>query len=202
MGRQLQIDDDNIRSVLFDKLRPVLRNWWFLFTAGLILVGTGICVIFSPFQTYLTISWIFPPAMIGTGVIDMLFAWTNRHSRRWIWWLLAGLADALIGVYLFDNQLVTILLLPVVIALWTWYKALMGIGEALHIRAYKTGNWRRLLFAAIIVMVMAALLLSCQFVGIENVFLLSGLALIAAGIFRVYWALRLHSIAAVVERHV
>jgi len=189
----------NIRSVLFDKLRPVLRNWWFLLAAGLVLISIGIWVIVSPFESYLAISWVIVPALVVTGVLESLFALTNRHSRRWIWWLVAGLLDVLFGVYLFDNQLVSILLLPVLIGLWTFYKALMAVGEALHIRSYPVGNWHRLLFAAIIVLIMAALVLSCQFFGIENVFLFSGLAFIAAGTYRVYWALRLRRIAAVMD---
>lgn len=196
-GQSKTAIQQNTGSALFNKFRPVLRNWWFLLTAGLFLIGIGICVIYSPFQTYLTISWVLPPAMVGTGVLDIMFAWTNRHSKRWVWWLLAGLADVLLGVYLFDNQLVTILLLPVLVGLWTWYKGLIALGDAWHIRSYGMGNWRRLLLSAVIAVVMAGLVLSCRFVGLENIFLLSGLAFIAAGIYRVLWALRMRRIAAI-----
>jgi uncharacterized membrane protein HdeD (DUF308 family) len=70
----------------------------------------------------------------------------------------------------------------------------MAIGDAFHIRTYKFGNWRRLLFTAAVALMMALLLMACPVIGIENIFLFSGLAFIAAGIFRIYLSLKLLAI--------
>lgn len=182
-------------GLLFKTIHNILRNWWLLLINGLLLIGLGIWVIRSPFQSYLALSWLFAIGMIGTGILDVVFAGTNRHSKRWIWWLLAGIADIIVGAFLFENRLLTIILLPLVVGLWTFYKGFMAIGDALHIRTYQFGDWRRLLFMALLAVLMASLLLLCPVIGIENIFLFSGLAFIAAGLFRVYLSLKLRRIA-------
>ncbi|MCC8425487.1 HdeD family acid-resistance protein [Mucilaginibacter sp. UR6-11] len=183
-----------VENLLIKTMQDILKNWWLLLIAGLLLAGLGAWIIRSPFQSYLTLSWLFAVGMIGTGLADILFAWTNRHSKRWIWWFLAGIADLVIGTYLFNNKLITIVLLPLIVGLWTFYKGFMAVGDALHIRAYNFGNWRRLLFTAVLVVLMASLLLLCPVVGIENIFFFSGLAFLAAGLFRIYLALKLRQI--------
>lgn len=187
-------------GLLFKTIHTILRNWWLLLINGLLLIGLGIWVIRSPFQSYLALSWLFAVGLIGTGVLDIVFAGTNRHSKRWIWWLLAGIADIIVGAFLFDNRLLTIILLPLVVGLWTFYKGFMAIGDSLHIRSYPFGDWRRLLFLALLAVVMASLLLLCPVIGIENIFLFSGLAFIAAGLFRVYLSLKLRRIGLLVTQ--
>lgn len=178
----------------------ILRHWWLMLIAGLLLLVVGTWVVFHPFQSYLTLSWLFAVGMVLTGLLDIIFAWKNRESKRWIWRLLAGIADIVVGTYLFNNTLITIVFLPLVIGLWTFYKGFMAIGDALHIRTYKVGNWRRLLFTAIVALMMALLLMACPVIGIENIFLFSGLAFIAAGLFRIYLSMKLLTIEQKIKR--
>ncbi|MCQ6959204.1 HdeD family acid-resistance protein [Mucilaginibacter aquariorum] len=195
-------EPENTRQIkfnFFNDIRDILRNWWLLLATGLLLISVGIWIIDSPFQSYLTLSWVFAIGIVGTGILDILFALTNLESKRWRWWLLAGVFDLFAGAYLFNNSLITIVLLPLVIGLWTCYKGCMAIGDALHVRAYSFGNWRRLLFTGLVVVFMAALLLACPIIGIENIFLFSGLSIIAAGVFRVYWAMQLRRLASMMK---
>jgi len=183
-----------IETIVFKTVGHTTGYWWLLLAAGMLLITVGIWVINDPFQSYLALSWVFAWGMIGTGLVDILFGLLNRHTRRWIWWLLAGIADIVVGTFLFNNTLITILLLPVVIGLWTLYKGLMAIGDAFHIRSYKFGSWLRLLFTALAVVLMALFLLLCPVIGIENIFLISGCAFVAAGVFRVYMSFKLRSL--------
>lgn len=176
------------------KIAGILRHWWLMLVTGLLLLGIGTWVLYHPFQSYLNLSCFFAIGMVITGLLDIIFALKNRQNRRWMWWLLAGIADIVVGIYLFNNTLITIVFLPLVIGLWTFYKGFMAIGDAFHIRTYKFGNWRRLLFTAAVALMMALLLMACPVIGVENIFLFSGLAFIAAGIFRIYLSLKLLAI--------
>ncbi|MES2265116.1 MAG: DUF308 domain-containing protein [Bacteroidota bacterium] len=184
----------NFKITVYHILHSVLQDWLILFADGLLLFSVGLWVIYSPFGLYLNLSFVFAAGIAATGIADIIFAWKNRHHKRWIWWLLVGIADIIIGSYLFTNTLITIILLPIIISLWTIYKALMSLGDALHIRAYSRGNWRRLLFIAVVALVMATLLLACTLIGIENIFLFSGVAFVSAGLFRIFWALKLRQL--------
>lgn len=183
-----------METIPFKTVRRIINHWWLILAAGLLLVGTGIWVIKSPFQSYLSLSWVFAIGLIGTGIFEISFALINHHLRGWIWRIIAGIVDLVIGVFLFNNTLITIVLLPLVIGLWALYRGLMAIGDAFHIRSYGFGDWRRLLFSALIIIAMAGLILACPAIGIENIFLYSGIAFIAAGAFRIYLALKLRKV--------
>lgn len=185
---------ETVKSLVFTAIRQVISHWWLVLAAGLLLITVGVWVIMAPVQSYLALSWVFAVGMIGTGLADVGFALLNRHSKRWIWWMLAGIADIVIGSFLYNNTLFTIILLPLVIGLWTLYRGVMAIGDAFHIRKYRSGNWRRLLFTALAAAAMALFLLACPVIGIENIFLISGMAFIAAGIFRVYLSFKLRNL--------
>ena len=183
-----------VKSTVLATVRQSISKWWIFLIAGLLLIAAGIWVINAPFQSYLALSWVFAVGMIGSGLADISLALFNRHSRRWVWWLIAGIADIIIGVFLFNNTLLTIILLPVVIGLWTLYRGVMAIGDVFHLRAYPFFNWHRLLITALAAGAMALFLLACPAIGIENIFLFSGLAFIATGIFRVYLSFNLRNL--------
>lgn len=170
-------------------VRFVAGKWWLVLATGIMLSATGLWVMFSPFHAYLRLSGFVAVAIFATGLLDILIA-ADQRNRHWFWWLLAGVADLIIGYYLYNNTLITIVLLPLVIGFWTVYKGLIGIGDSLHIRKYKMGNWHRLMFIAVVAVCMALLLLACPLIGIERIFLFSGLAVFTAGIFRVFLAFK------------
>lgn len=186
--------NDPSESLVSKTIRLVVSRWWLLAAAGLLLLSIGIWVIRSPFQSYLTLSKVFAMGMIGTGLSDIFLAVFNKHSKRRIWWLLAGIADIVIGIYLFNNILFTIILMPLVIGLWTLYRGVIAIGDVFHLRDFPMGNWHHLLIVAIAAVVMALFLLACPYIGIENIFLFSGLSFVAAGLFRLYLALILRNL--------
>lgn len=190
-----------LKDELFKTLSDILRHWWLMLAAGMLLIAVGVWVLYHPFQSYLTLSWVFAVGMIGVGALDIIFAWNNRHSKRWIWWLIAGIADIVVGTYLFNETLITIVFLPLIIGLWTFYKGFMAIGDTFHIRAYNFTNWRRLLFTAVVALLMASLILLCPVIGIENIFLFSGMAFLAAGLFRVYLSYKLFIIEREIKGH-
>lgn len=183
-----------VNSTILATVRKSISQWWILLITGLLLIAVGVWVINAPFQSYLALSWIFAVGMIGTGLADIFLALFNRHSPRWVWWLLGGIADIIIGAFLFNNTLLTIILLPVAIGLWTLYHGVMAIGDVFHFRAYPFFNWHRLLTTALAAVAMALILLACPAIGIENIFLFSGLAFVAAGIFRCFQSLKLRNL--------
>ncbi|MCR8560787.1 DUF308 domain-containing protein [Mucilaginibacter sp. BJC16-A38] len=179
----------------FKTMRNNINHWWLILVAGILLLGVGAWVIKSPFQSYLSLSWVFAIGLVGTGIFEIGFALINHHNLRgWVWRLIAGIFDIIIGVYLFNNTLITIAFLPLIISLWAIFRGLTAVGDAFHIRAYGLGDWRRLLFTAFIIIAMAALILACPSIGIENIFLYSGFAIMAAGAFRIYLAFKLRKI--------
>jgi len=175
-------------------LHILVKHWWLLSINGVFLIAAGFWIIKSPFQTYLALSKVFALSMICTGLLDIFFAWNNRHNKRWTWRFPAGLIDLATGVFLFNNELIAIFIFPLMIGIWTLLKAFIALGDTFHIRNYNISNWRRVMFLALVIVVIAILLLLCPAIGIENIFLFSGAALIIIGCFRIFLSLKLYKI--------
>ena len=125
----------------------------------------------------------------------MIFSIMNHQSvRRWGWALTAGIIDLFVGGYLLNNPLITMVFLPLIVGLWMLFKGIMAIGDSLHIRSHGFADWKRLLFTAITIILLALLILACPVLGLENLILLTGLAFIVTGIFRIYLSLKLRSL--------
>jgi uncharacterized membrane protein HdeD (DUF308 family) len=181
-----------MKTLSFKMIENMIRYWWLVLMAGILLIAVGIWVIKVPFGSYLSLSWIFAIGMIGTGVFEIFFSYINCGSaRRWGINLVAGIVDLLVGGYLLENPLITILLLPLIVGLWVLFRGMTAIGDALHIRSHGVKGWKRLLFTAITIMVLALLILACPIIGIENLIYLTGLSFIAAGFFRIILSLKL-----------
>lgn len=173
----------------------MIRYWWLMLLTGILLIAVGIWVINAPFGSYLSLSWIFAIGMISTGVFEIFFSHINYGSaKRWGLNLAVGIVDLLVGGYLLDNPLITMLLLPLIVGLWVLFRGMTAIGDALHIRSHGVKGWKRLLFTAITIIVLALLILACPIIGIENLIFLTGLAFIAAGIFRIILSLKLQKL--------
>jgi uncharacterized membrane protein HdeD (DUF308 family) len=133
--------------------------------------------------------------MIGTGIFELMSSLINRGSvKRWGWVLVAGIVDLSVGGYLLSAPLITMLLLPLIVGLWMLFRGITAIGNALHIRSAGDKSWKRLLFAAITVILLSLFILACPIIGIENLILWTGFAFIATGIFRIYLAFKLRAI--------
>ena len=184
-----------MKTLSFKTIQNIINYWWLILLAGLLLIGIGVWVIASPFQSYLSLSWVFAIGMIGTGIFEIIFSLINHQSiKRWGWTLAAGAVDLLIGGYLLSNPLITMLLLPLIVGLWMLFRGIMAIGDALHIRSHGYKGWKRLLFTAITIILMAVLILLCPTIGIENLILWTGLAFIITGIFRIYLSIKLQQL--------
>ncbi len=173
----------------------MINHWWLILLAGFLLIGIGIWIIISPFQSYLALSWVFAIGMIGTGIFEILFSLVNYQSiKRWGWTFIAGIIDLMIGGYLLNNPLISMVLLHLIVGLWMLFRGITAIGDALHIRSYGFNDWKRLLFTAITIILLALLILACPIIGIENLILWTGLAFIVTGVFRIYLAFKLRSV--------
>ncbi|MGZ3755528.1 MAG: HdeD family acid-resistance protein [Mucilaginibacter sp.] len=184
-----------MKTLNFKMIESMIRYWWLMSLAGILLIAVGIWVIKAPFGSYLSLSWVFAVGMIGTGVFEMFFSYINCGSaKRWGLNLIAGIVDLLVGGYLLYNPLITMLLLPLIVGLWVLFRGMTAIGDALHIRSHGVKEWKRLLFTAMTVIVLALLILACPMIGIENLIFLTGLAFIAAGFFRIILSLKLQKL--------
>ncbi|MEO8950153.1 MAG: DUF308 domain-containing protein [Mucilaginibacter sp.] len=174
----------------FNVVSNIISHWWLIFIAGIVLVGIGIWIILSPFQSLVSLCLAIAIGMMASGCFEIIFSIKNHRSiNGWGWLLAAGIIDLLIGGYLFNYPLITMVILPYVISIWILYRAIVAIGNALLMRSYGIRDWKRPALIASTVIFLALAILFYPLYGIKALIFWTGIAFICSGIFRIYLSL-------------
>ncbi|WP_460694181.1 HdeD family acid-resistance protein [Mucilaginibacter puniceus] len=176
-------------------VRNIINHWWLILIAGILLTGIGIWIIISPFQSFLSLCLAVAIGMIASGCFEILFSIKNHKLiKGWGWLFGAGIIDLIIGCYLFNYPLITMVLLPLVVSVWIAFRGMIALGNALQIRSYGSKSWRWLALTAVTIILIALLILLYPIYGIKALIFWTGIAFILSGLFRIYLSFKFKKI--------
>lgn len=176
-------------------IRSSVQYWWLFLLTGILLIIIGLWVFSSPVTAYLSLSILFAVGILVSGIFEIIFAIANNKTMEsWGWILASGILDLFIGIYLSSYPMVTVTVLPFILGFWLLFRGFMAIGLALEIRSYGAKDWGWQLFLAILILFLGFMVLANPAFGVANIIVWTGLAFIAAGIFRIYIAMKLRGL--------
>ncbi len=169
-----------------------VKHWYVPLIVGLIFLAIGIYSMFSPLNSYKTIAMVFSYSFLISGVSEIIFSVVNRNEiDNWGWTLTFGILTFVLGVLLISNPELPMKTLPIYIGFIVLFRSIMGISYAIELKNYGVKDWKNLLIIGILGLVLAFILVwNPIFAGMTIVFWI-GLAIIAAGVFSIYLALKL-----------
>lgn len=172
-----------------------VKYWYIPLIIGIIFIGIGIYTLFSPLESYLTLSILFSLSFLFSGLFEIIFSISNRKEiENWGWTLAFGILTFLIGVLLIMNPELSMTTLPLYIGFVVLFRSIMGIGYALELKHYGLLDWGNLMVISILGLIFSLILIwNPLFAGFTIVFW-TGLAIIFIGIFSVYLSFRLKKI--------
>ena len=85
---------------------------------GLLYIAVALCLLFAPVSSYVALSVIFSISILVSGILEIIFCCRKRkkQSAVWGWYLAGGIIDLLIGIYLVFYPLVSMELIPFIVA--------------------------------------------------------------------------------------
>ncbi len=172
-----------------------VKHWYIPLIVGLAFIGIGIYTLFSPLESYLTLSIIFSLSFLFSGLSEIIFSISNRKEiDNWGWTLTFGILTFLLGLLLIMNPLISITTLPIYIGFVVLFRSIMGISYALELKNYGVLDWGNLMVVAILGLVFSFILIwNPLFAGFTIVYW-TGLAIILGGVFSVYLSFKLKKI--------
>lgn len=181
---------------LAGKAGNVVRHWWVLLIAGLLLVTAGIVVFCKPAESYLTLSVMFGIMMLVTGIAELVVAVTSRNFFAMRGYSVAGgIIDVLIGIFLCFYPGVTIVVLPIILGAYMLYHSFMIIGFGSDLRAFKVSGSGYMIAGGVLLLVLSTLILVNPFrFGTSAVVVLTGVALLVMGFAVIAKSLRMRDI--------
>lgn len=164
-------------------VRNSVKHWYISAIIGVLLILLGIFSFITPLSTYITLSIFFSAVFMMSGILQIIFAVSNKDELDgWGWQLSAGILYTLLGFYLLIHPEVTMITLPFVVAFYVLFNSIYQIAYSIELKQLKMGNWWVLLIWGLLGVIVSFILMVNPLVaGLSIVYIIS-LAIIMSGI--------------------
>ena len=100
-------------ETVFNEIQHSVKNWWTSLLLGIVYIIVALWLMFSPVSTYVALSIIFSVSMLISGILEIIFAFSNRKGvPSWGWYIVGGLIDLVLGIYLIAYPMVSMEVIP------------------------------------------------------------------------------------------
>ncbi|MGJ4788321.1 hypothetical protein EHQ52_02240 [Leptospira koniambonensis] len=163
------------------------KHWWLQILVGSIWIATGIITILFPEQSFLVLALAFSFILATTGVSHIIFSLYNKkYTEIFIWNLVVGILDIVIGSLLFIHPEITAVTLPFVFGFLLIFRSVSLISFSIEIRRLKNSHWIYVIFLGISTLLFAIFVLFFPLIGIFTIVFWTGLGFLASGLGNLY----------------
>ena len=184
------------------KIGRAIRHWWLMLVVGILSVIAGILVFLFPLETYVTLSILFGVLMILVGASQLILSSSsNNYLMMRGYFIVGGVLDVLLGLFLCLYPGITIFLLPILLGIWMLYHSFMIIAFGGDLDTFEAGGHGFVVGCGILLLILAILILMNPFsAGIAAVVVLTGIGLVVFGMILVVLSVRLRDLHKVIQQ--
>ena len=104
-------------ETVFNEIKHSVKNWWTSLLLGIVYIIVALWLMFSPLSSYVALSIVFSISMLISGILEIIFSLSNRKEvPSWGWYLVGGIIDLILGIYLIAYPMVSMEVIPFIIA--------------------------------------------------------------------------------------
>lgn len=127
---------------LFRQLKKEVKNWRVSLITGVLFVFLSFFVLLFPKIGYVAIAIMFSIAILISGVMEVVFAISNKKLLiAWVWFLVFGVIDVLLGLLLVFIPGVKEVVIPFVLAFWLMSRGVSSIIYSFDLQRYGSKKW-------------------------------------------------------------
>lgn len=144
-----------------ERFRGPIRNWWVDLLLGILAIAMGIIVFIHPGQSFFALSILFGVGILVSGILDLFMASSMHRQSGKGWVIVTGILEILFGILLISLPVMSMNILPFVLAFWLMFRgfALIGVSSDMIAWGIKGPGW---------VIALAIALILCAFVIFFN----------------------------------
>ena len=178
-----------------DTINFGVKNWWVSLLLGLLYILIAICLMFTPLASYVALSVLFSVSMFVSGTLEILFAVTNKKNiSSWGWYLAGGIIDMIFGFYLIAYPLLSMEVIPFIIAFWLMFRGFSSVGYAMDLKRYGTRDWGWYIAFGILAVICSLIILWQPAIGALYAVYMISFAFLIIGFFRIMLSFELKSL--------
>ncbi len=182
-------------ETIYDEISHSVKNWWASLLLGIIYVIVAFCLMFAPLSSYVALSIIFSISLLVSGILEIMFAITNRQRvSSWGWYLAGGIIDLILGIYLVIYPLVSMEVIPFIIAFWLMFRGFSAAGYSIDLKRYGTREWGWYMAFGILAIICSFIILWQPAIGALYAVYMIAFTFLIIGIFRIMLAFELKNL--------
>ena len=161
----------------------VIKHWWLLGIAGLLCIIAGVTVFIFPIQSYVALSIIFGIIILLVGAAQLIVASTSgNYLAMKGYWVVGGVLDLLLGIFLCIYPNVTLMLLPAMLGIWMMYHSFMMLAFGGDMENFKMEGSGITIFGGVLLLLLSIMVLINPFgAGVATVIVVAGVGLLCLG---------------------
>ena len=126
---------------------------------------------------------------------QQLFSLSNRKGvPSWGWYLVGGIIDLILGIYLIAYPMVSMEVIPFIIAFWLMFRGFSSTGYSIDLKRYGTRDWGWYMAFGILAIICALIILWQPAVGALYVVYMISFTFFIIGLFRVMLSFELRNL--------
>ena len=182
-------------KTFIDKMDYAVKNWWLSLLVGLLYIIVAIYLMFAPLASYVALSILFSVSMFVSGLFEIAFALANKKGiSSWGWYLAGGIIDMIFGFYLIAYPLLSMEVIPFIIAFWLMFRGFSSVGYAMDLKRYGTRDWGWYIAFGILAVICSLIILWQPAIGALYAVYMISFAFLIIGFFRIMLSFELKSL--------
>ncbi len=180
---------------LLSSVQSAIKNWWMSLIIGILFVGVALWMMFVPIESYVVLSVLFSVCMFVSGLFEIAFAVSNRKIiSGWGWYLTAGIIDLILGIFLICSPVVTMTILPLIVAFWLMFRGFSAIGFSMDLNTMGVRGWGWYMVFGILAILCSLMVLWDPAAGALGAVYIVSFAFLFIGVFRIMLSFELQAL--------
>ena len=127
--------------------------------------------------------------------LEILFAVSNRKGvPSWGWYIVGGIIDVILGIYLIAYPMVSMEVIPFIIAFWLMFRGFSSTGYSIDLKRYGTRDWGWYMAFGILAIICSLLILWQPAIGALYAVYMISFTFLIIGLFRVMLSFELKNL--------
>ncbi len=137
-----------------------VKNWWMPLVLGILFIVFGVWILWTPASSYVALSIVFIAFLVVTGLMEIIFSIANSSRLKgWGWYMIGGLFDLAAGVVLLYYPGLSLVVLPVILAVWLMFRGFAAMGASTTMQRLSVKGWGWTLFWGILAVICSIVVL-------------------------------------------
>ena len=182
-------------ETVFNEIKHSVKNWWTSLLLGIVYIIVALWLMFSPLSSYVALSIVFSISMLISGILEIIFSLSNRKRvPSWGWYLVGGIIDLILGIYLIAYPMVSMEVIPFIIAFWLMFRGFSSSKYWCHQDRRGHHDWGWYMAFGILAIICALIILWQPAVGALYVVYMISFTFFIIGLFRVMLSFELRNL--------